>query len=211
MQKKRMDAIKRVIDAPLIGHELEQAATILAQNFHQDEGLLWLIQSQEILDVGIISYFRFLLKDPALAKDLYLEDGQVSGVAISAPPNRVSDLAKLKDENLPFTDRDFQEIFSRVQFLTEFVEQQRHALIPYPTWRYLFIAVSPHLQGLGIGSQILQFSLDHSLKESIPIYVETSQKQNVSFYQKNGFNFLIEYAVPHQGPHYWAFLSKKSP
>ncbi|WP_262511119.1 GNAT family N-acetyltransferase [Chitinophaga flava] len=47
-----------------------------------------------------------------------------------------------------------------------------------------FIGVMPGTQRQGIGRQLLREAVAHS---GCPVYLETSMKENVQWYRKNGF------------------------
>ncbi len=53
-----------------------------------------------------------------------------------------------------------------------------------------YIGVKPSLQGQGIGTNFLKEIQAYS---TLPIYLETSIKNNVSFYEKNNFKLYNEY------------------
>ena len=50
-----------------------------------------------------------------------------------------------------------------------------------------FIAVDKSAQGKGIGSKMIKEVIAESEKESIPIYLETSDERTLQFYLKHGF------------------------
>ncbi|MDQ6812337.1 MAG: GNAT family N-acetyltransferase [Bacteroidota bacterium] len=50
-----------------------------------------------------------------------------------------------------------------------------------------FIAVDETVQGKGIGSAMLGEIFDKSNRENLPVYVETSEERNLSFYLKHQF------------------------
>jgi GNAT superfamily N-acetyltransferase len=51
-----------------------------------------------------------------------------------------------------------------------------------------FIGVKASERGRGAGSELLKQIINESTLQKIPIYLETSTEQNLSFYQKHGFN-----------------------
>ncbi|WP_018615500.1 GNAT family N-acetyltransferase [Segetibacter koreensis] len=50
-----------------------------------------------------------------------------------------------------------------------------------------FIGLKKTEQGQGVGSGMLQEIINRSNNEKIPIYLETSNEQNLNFYKKHGF------------------------
>lgn len=50
-----------------------------------------------------------------------------------------------------------------------------------------FIAVAPRLQGLGLGSSILDATLKRTDRKGIPAYLENSNPKNTQLYERHGF------------------------
>jgi ribosomal protein S18 acetylase RimI-like enzyme len=78
---------------------------------------------------------------------------------------------------------------------------QREALLkklhPSEPFCYLwFIGVSPNAQHKGIGSALLRELLEQHDQEALPVYLETSVKRNLSWYERFGF---IEYKTLNPG------------
>ncbi len=60
-----------------------------------------------------------------------------------------------------------------------------------------FIGVDPEGQHKGIGSELLQSIVAYSTKQSRPVYLETSNEQNLPWYKKFGFNIYAEKSLGH--------------
>jgi GNAT superfamily N-acetyltransferase len=76
------------------------------------------------------------------------------------------------------------------------------ALMPMPHWYLMLIGVAPEWQGHGVGGALLQPGLTRADNEGVPCYLETGTKSNVRFYQRHGFEVVIEEDVP-GGIYYW--------
>lgn len=210
MGEKVESQLVRFLDVDVPENYIEQGSEILDICFRKDPGLLFLTQSQQVLDICLKNYFRILLKDKCLARDFYLENDKVVGVFISSPCNQDPDPAALLNEDFLLSDEQLNQIVERVIRFTNFIDKKRYEFISQPHWRYNFLGITPSHQGQGIGSQMLQFTKQESLKKPGDIiYFETSQSQNVPFYQRNGFKFIGEFEVPDQGPHFFVFIGEK--
>lgn len=78
----------------------------------------------------------------------------------------------------------FNNVFKTLK--RERLLNKQHPKIPF---KHLWLmAVSPDLQGKGVGSEILQETLKH-YKNNL-VYVETTTDDNVKFYKKNGFSIF---------------------
>jgi GNAT superfamily N-acetyltransferase len=56
----------------------------------------------------------------------------------------------------------------------------------------------------GIGTAVLQPVLDRAQAEAAMVFLETSERANVEFYERLGFSVTGEADVPGGGPHVWA-------
>ncbi|MFN8576875.1 MAG: GNAT family N-acetyltransferase [Candidatus Sericytochromatia bacterium] len=68
------------------------------------------------------------------------------------------------------------------------------------------LGVIPEHQGKGIGSKLIKPILDKCDKERIPIYLETSNKDNLRFYEKHGFRIKDEINNPSILPLTWTMI-----
>ncbi len=71
----------------------------------------------------------------------------------------------------------------------------------------MVIGVQKDHRGKGIGSKMLRFLIDESENRQLPIFLETELKQNVQFYEKNGFNIVEQENVKKTGVTIW-FMCK---
>ena len=68
--------------------------------------------------------------------------------------------------------------------------EERHPTKPFlELW---FLGVLPEAQGRGVGSKLLNETIDISEEEGLPIYLETSKDQTVEFYVRHGFEVFDE-------------------
>ncbi len=72
-----------------------------------------------------------------------------------------------------------------------------------PFWHLDSVGVEPGWQGRGIGSVLVEFSLEQSRASGTPIVLETGSPRNVPLYQRLGFRVVDEEAPPEGGPHVW--------
>ncbi len=56
-----------------------------------------------------------------------------------------------------------------------------------PMYYLWFIGVNPEFQLQGIGSKLLQEVLDDAAQKKLPVYLETSTTENLSWYKRLGF------------------------
>lgn len=61
----------------------------------------------------------------------------------------------------------------------------------------LFLGVKKDEARQGLGTQILRQVIESHKAISLPVYIETSMKENVPFYERNGFEVYKELYLPH--------------
>lgn len=59
-----------------------------------------------------------------------------------------------------------------------------------PCWYLPMIAVDPFYRGQGIGSQLMKHALQRIDEEGLPAYLESSNPQNISLYERFGFEIM---------------------
>jgi ribosomal protein S18 acetylase RimI-like enzyme len=72
-----------------------------------------------------------------------------------------------------------------------------------PSWYLATTGVHPDHQRKGLGTAVLRPVLDRCDAERVPCLTETSSLDNVSFYQRLGFEVTAKVAMPDNGPAVW--------
>lgn len=74
-----------------------------------------------------------------------------------------------------------------------------------PHWYTMVLGVDPAFQGQGYGKKLLDPVMGQARADGTPVYLETAQPKNITFYQKMGFRLLREVAEPSGGLPLWTF------
>lgn len=64
-----------------------------------------------------------------------------------------------------------------------------------PHWYLPLIGVDPSRQGNGLGSALMKHALEVCDRDHLPAYLESSNPQNVSLYERHGFEVIGEIQV----------------
>jgi len=72
-------------------------------------------------------------------------------------------------------------------------------------WYTMVIGVATSDHGTGVGSALMKPVIDKARSTQTPIYLETAEASNVSFYTKLGFRVIRELAEPESGLKLWTF------
>ena len=65
------------------------------------------------------------------------------------------------------------------------------------------IGVVPEHQGEGIGTALMRDGLARGEDDGAPAWLETSRANNVAYYERFGFNTVVDEDAPGGGPHIW--------
>ncbi len=69
-----------------------------------------------------------------------------------------------------------------------------------PHWYLAIIGSDPDVRGQGFGNALMRSRLDRCDAEHAPAYLESSNPDNVPYYQRFGFEITGEIALPNGGP-----------
>ncbi len=75
-----------------------------------------------------------------------------------------------------------------------------------PVWHLATVGVAPPSQGRGLGRAVLEPGLEAARTEGYPAYLETSSPENVTFYERLGFEVTGKVSLPDDGPDVWAMV-----
>jgi ribosomal protein S18 acetylase RimI-like enzyme len=67
------------------------------------------------------------------------------------------------------------------------LEQMSAAHPTYPHWYLPWFGVDPHLQGRGLGGELMELCLDIIDADHLPCYLESPNPRNIPFYNRHGF------------------------
>lgn len=84
------------------------------------------------------------------------------------------------------------------------VERSLEAVHPNePHWYLSAIGTAGSARGGGYGKALLQSRLESCDRERLPAYLESSKADNISYYERFGFEVTAEVAIPGGGPTFY--------
>src|SRR5687768_2688290 len=98
-----------------------------------------------------------------------------------------------------------EDAFNRFFTAFNFAEEYHKRDASEPHWYTMVLGVDPAFQGQGYGRLLLETVMDRARADGTPVYLETAQPKNVSFYEKMGFRVLRELVEPSSGLPMWTF------
>jgi ribosomal protein S18 acetylase RimI-like enzyme len=90
--------------------------------------------------------------------------------------------------------------FTTMMEVTSLAHQQ---FAPENHWYLFILAVSPALQGQGLGSRLIQPILERADAQSLPCYLETMNPRSLPFYDKHGFKPVHQARLPGSHTPFW--------
>lgn len=112
----------------------------------------------------------------------YLDD--YIGAALWFPPDIEADAELLIDLiQRSVAEQDQADLF-------DFLEQMGHYHPTEPHWYLAILGIEPNRQSKGYGATLIQNILQECDRTRTPAYLESSNRRNVRFYQRHGFEVI---------------------
>lgn len=180
-------------------HESALVCEVLADAFHDDPVMRWMIDAPEVF----ATLFRYE------AEALYMRHRQIflaaddRGAAMWLPPGVTTKPAwhwRYLQAVWALLRRGGLQSVARTNSWDE-VFAGSHPDEPHYYLHSLGVARSG--QGQGIGSALLAAGLEQCDRQAMPAYLESSNERNNILYQRFGFEIVNEINLPNGGPPVW--------
>ena len=96
--------------------------------------------------------------------------------------------------------------FGRLMRSASFFDDVKKKAISGPHWVLVFLGVDPIHQNKGLGGHLIQPILAKADAEGLSCYLDSTNKRNLTFYQRHGFKIAANVKVPKGGPEIWAMV-----
>lgn len=168
--------------------EIEVVAAIMDKGFEADPTVNWAATKRDF----VTSHHKFV---EVCAKPAFDVGGvhvftDFSGASIWYPPGVGLDETELARvfSNAERPDR-VASFFALLEACEEFRPQMSY-------WELELLAIDPEQQAQGRGAKLLEYGLEICDRERAPVYLESSNPGNLSFYRRHGFELLAEVQLP---------------
>ena len=137
--------------------------------------------------------------------EVYTTPGRVEGNAIWLPPGGTKlTIPRMAATGMLMAPLKFGiPTFLRFMKVLNHLEHLHDLAVPEPHWYLFVLGVDPPRQGQGLGGTLLAPILARADADNVPCYLETQKTRNVTFYQKHGFEVVVEEDLPGGGPRNW--------
>jgi len=165
-----------------------QLARLMAAAFAADPVMDWIARRGAGRAAGLTRFFHGLLALKAIPLGEVWVAPSGGAAIVWLPPHAPADLGSLREQMRMLA------VFLRLCGIPRLLRgyamgeaMERHHP-PGPHYYLAFIAVAPRLQGLGLGSALLEATLQRIDETGCDAYLENSNPKNTRLYERAGFS-----------------------
>jgi ribosomal protein S18 acetylase RimI-like enzyme len=198
-----MAAIDNLV--PLAPDQILHASEMLARAFHDDPPEVWLFPDEARRRRVLRWDFGVALRYGLRYGETYTTPGHPEAVAVWLPPDRplTSTIRMIIVGGVAAPFVLGFTAFRRFLSLSGLMEKLHKRDVPKRHWYLMVLGVDPPRQGQGVGGDLIQPVLALADRDELPCYLETSKEINVRFYEKHGFEVVVEGDLPGGAPKFW--------
>ncbi len=156
-----------------------------------------------------IPHFSAVLQYGLLFGEVYTANNSEGAVVWLKPGETLLTPEKAEQSGLADLPQTIGEApFNRFISVLDYADQFHKQDMKEEHWYTMVLGVDPTYQGKGYGSALLSPILNEAKTKNIPVYLETAQQKNVSFYKHMGFVVIREVIEPVSGIKIWTFIKR---
>jgi GNAT superfamily N-acetyltransferase len=182
---------------PAIRADVGALSVTLGRAFFDDPVMSWMLPDAEQRRRKLHKLFTALTKYHHLGQggvEVAEDDaGGIGGAALWDPPGRWRHTRVQELRAMPGLLMAFGRSLARGVALEEMMKE---AHPEEPHWYLAVIGSDPAVRGKGYGQVLMRSRLDHCDAEHAPAYLESSNPDNVPYYQRFGFEVTGEITPP---------------
>ncbi|MEU0495969.1 GNAT family N-acetyltransferase [Mycobacterium sp. NPDC006124] len=188
---------------PATRADVKALSRTLGRAFADDPVMCWMLPDAERRTRKLHSLFAALTRHHHLARggvEVVTDDhGGIGGAALWDPPGAWRHTRGEELRAMPSLIWTFGRSLQRGVVVEEMMKQ---AHPEEPHWYLAVIGSDPTVRGKGFGQVLMQSRLDRVDAEHAPAYLESSNPDNLPYYQRFGFEVTGEIKLP-GGPALW--------
>jgi GNAT superfamily N-acetyltransferase len=177
-------------------------ARVLGRAFHDDPVMAWMQPDVVRRTAALPGFFAALARHHFLTgagADVAVAESGVGAAALWDPPGGWRHSPREQLAMMPAAIRAFRGHLGAGRALTEAMQ----AVHPEePHWYLAIIGSHPSVRGTGCGHALMRSRLDRCDAEHAPVYLESSNADNIPYYNRFGFDVTGEITMP-DGPTLW--------
>jgi ribosomal protein S18 acetylase RimI-like enzyme len=188
---------------------VEAAAETIARSFMDDPFFFYLLPVERLRLIWLKRFAATSISMVAGFQECYVTDEQTGGAMILVPPGHYPlPLVKIVPFLIRLIFTTLRCKVSPVKLIASMkVLLSMEKLHPkFDCWYVMQVGVNPEMQGKGLGGKLMHELVARAEQENMPIYLETANEKNFSFYRRYGFEFGQE--IKYEGvPPLWQMLN----
>jgi GNAT superfamily N-acetyltransferase len=173
----------------------------LGRAFFDDPVMCWMLPDADARRRKLHKLFEALTRHHHLARGGVEvapdDDGGIGGAALWDPPG---EWRQTRGEELRAMPGLFLAFGRSLRRGLVAEEMMKAAHPEEPHWYLAIIGSDPDVRGKGFGQVLMRSRLDRCDAEHAPAYLESSNPDNVPYYQRFGFEVTGEITLPDGGP-----------
>ena len=172
----------------------------LGRAFFDDPVMCWMLPDADARRRKLHKLFEALTRHHHLARggvEVAPDDGGIGGAALWDPPG---EWRQTRGEELRAMPGLFLAFGRSLRRGLVAEEMMKAAHPEEPHWYLAVIGSDPDVRGKGFGQVLMRSRLDRCDAEHAPAYLESSNPDNVPYYQRFGFEVTGEITLPDGGP-----------
>jgi len=184
---------------PATRRDVPAMSRTLGRAFYDDPVMMWMLPDADVRKRKLHKLFASLTTHHHLARggvEVATDGDGIGGAALWDPPGEWKTTRAEELRAMPGLLLAFGTSLRRG---LEVEELMKAAHPEEPHWYLAIIGSDPDVRGEGFGQALMSSRLDRCDAEHAPAYLESSNPDNVPYYQRFGFEITGEIAVPN-GP-----------
>lgn len=172
----------------------------LGRAFRDDPVMTWLLPDGAKRPKGLARIFATMTRHHFLAggaTEVAHRAGAIGAAALWDPPGRWQQSWREELMMLPAFALAMGRYAERGRQVSELMKEHHPA---EPHWYLAVIGSDPTVRGTGFGQRLMHSRLDRVDAEHAPAYLESSNPDNIPYYQRFGFEVMGELVLPGDGP-----------
>jgi GNAT superfamily N-acetyltransferase len=184
--------------------DIPELSATLGRAFHDDPVMTWVLPDDTARTGQLARMFGIMIRRHHLSRggvEAACDGPRIGAAALWDPPNQWQQTRREQLLTIPAFIRVFglrSEKGRGVQELMKRVHPEE------PHWYLATIGSDPTVRGKGFGQALMRSRLDRVDAEHAPVYLESTKRENVPYYERFGFTVTREVVLPSGGPTMWA-------
>nr|WP_234712685.1 GNAT family N-acetyltransferase [Mycolicibacterium komanii]CRL67112.1 N-acetyltransferase GCN5 [Mycolicibacterium komanii] len=188
--------------APASRRQVREMAGVLARAFYDDPVMKWMLPDDAGRERGLGRMFATMIRHHFLRTEgvEVAGSGPIGAAALWDPPGEWRQTGLQELRMMPAFMLAMGSNVRRGQQIADLMKEHHPE---EPHWYLGVIGSDPTVRGTGYGQALMRSRLDRCDAEHAPAYLESSNPDNIGYYQRFGFDVTGEITLPDGGPSMW--------